>query len=697
MKNRTYFLAGPRVTPPPIIKVQLLPPLSDDTAYVLKRGNGVSWSVVDELQPRVVLDTKYTENMVFFDGEKRKGTYLAVHLLRESRVAGMLCADTLDSTTGHELRDSDAKLFGAVSVVVSECLDKAAWLFMEAKRQMLTQQLQALANDPSTLPEQICKVAVDAIDVVAPGCLVSIGTLDTPVSLRLVYRSKSDNTKEANKVVTIKDKGKDIPAIFQCFTEKAKVLGKNPSGEVDCVTIPVVDSDQRVSAVVYVANDHVKNRLAEEESVHFITSCASLLSSVLLTPSRGAVRRLRILAEAGTGDSAAVFDLALELCQRHTGVSEALIGMAAGPGALRVVAATKGAAWHLPGSLVDSTERPSCFDAMHTGVLSAFANDLSAPLLRRDGRGGAAAALGVICVKASRLDGDERAVLEGIAEGVTAALSLSEFRRKMALCGQPALQSLLTRASTVRGAYLSFLDVKGREVCAATLGDAIEGVERGRLIERTSGLQIAQVVSAHGGPPVGLIGTLADWVRSPVAGQYDESAWDVLKDCAETMGHVADVVAAEGIQADLHAAAPNREGGASGSEALLATHFKAARFDLVTEVTVKGVELASINQLKKEPSPRPIMVAIVQAIMYILGHQQRDVSDWTKCRKLITHHLFKEMKMIEVRSQLKVHKLKLARACIAGLSATEVALGAGPGPLLLWKWVLMILQVQGLE
>ena len=49
---------------------------------------------------------------------------------------------------------------------------------------------------------------------------------------------------------------------------------------------------------------------------------------------------------------------------------------------------------------------------------------------------------------------------------------------------------------------------------------------------------------------------------------------------------------------------------------------------------------------------------IMSAIMYILGHQQRDVSEWAKCRKLITHHLMKEMKMIDVRS-LKVHKVCL--------------------------------------
>ena len=53
--------------------------------------------------------------------------------------------------------------------------------------------------------------------------------------------------------------------------------------------------------------------------------------------------------------------------------------------------------------------------------------------------------------------------------------------------------------------------------------------------------------------------------------------------------------------------------------------------------------------------------------MYIMGHQQRDVSEWAKCRKLITHHLFKEMKMIDIRSKLKVHKVCMSereRVCV---------------------------------
>ena len=41
-------------------------------------------------------------------------------------------------------------------------------------------------------------------------------------------------------------------------------------------------------------------------------------------------------------------------------------------------------------------------------------------------------------------------------------------------------------------------------------------------------------------------------------------------------------------------------------------------------------------------------------------------------------------------------QLKLSKECIVGLDAGEIATEVGPMPLALWKWVLMILDVQGL-
>jgi hypothetical protein len=41
-------------------------------------------------------------------------------------------------------------------------------------------------------------------------------------------------------------------------------------------------------------------------------------------------------------------------------------------------------------------------------------------------------------------------------------------------------------------------------------------------------------------------------------------------------------------------------------------------------------------------------------------------------------------------------QLTLAKECIVGLDAGEIATEVGPMPLALWKWVLMILDVQGL-
>ena len=165
----------------------------------------------------------------------------------------------------------------------------------------------------------------------------------------------------------------------------------------------------------------------------------------------------------------------------------------------------------------------------------------------------------------------------------------------------------------------------------------------------------------------------------------------MLRDCAAALGRVADAVAAEGVLAD------RTRPEAAAAEERLATEFRAARFHLATERAAGAVDGGFEDRLKRAEAPAAADVAVVQAVMYILGHQQRDVSDWPKCRRLLTHHLLKEMRMIDVRGpRLKVHKLRLARECVGGLGLGEVR-AAGPSTQALWKWVRMVLEVQDLE
>ncbi|EKX45706.1 hypothetical protein GUITHDRAFT_108579 [Guillardia theta CCMP2712] len=132
-------------------------------------------------------------------------------------------------------------------------------------------------------------------------------------------------------------------------------------------------------------------------------------------------------------------------------------------------------------------------------------------------------------------------------------------------------------------------------------------------------------------------------------------------------------------------------------EEMLLQHFNVCRFDMQTERAIQDIGMIYIDNIRESLHPNELGACIFQAIMYILGHQQRDVSQWKRCRKLITHHLFKEMKMIDIRAPLTVHKLKLARERISALSAADIAMEAGPHALQLWKWVLMILEIQGVE
>ena len=505
---------------------------SDEASYTLKRGSGVSWTVIDELNPRLINDTKYTENMVFFDGEKRKGTFLAVPLVRDGRASGMLCGDTLDSTTGHDLTEGDVRLFHAAAVVLEEGLERAERRLMETRRDICGARLAAAARDPSALPEPFCEAIVDAIEGVLPGSFVSVGMMDSAMCLRLVHRAGFDGARESGKAVTVRDKGREIPTIFQCFQIKTALTTRAGDGAdgADSLTLPVVDpAAQQVSAAIYVATqeqDTGRSPLADPDTVAFLEDVARLAAQVLHTAPEGAVRRLGILSRAGAGDSAGLLALALELCARHTAASDAFVGFAHGEGRLRVVKST---GWLAEGSVVSSTDLPGCFLAMRTGLYYGSASDyVCAPLSGAGGSG--AQAYGVVCLRVSMLDAEQQAALEGIARGLSGALAVSEFRRKMAVCGLDALRALMKRAAAT-GVYLSFLDTNGLEICGQVLGTVGKGIEVGRRINKEDSAQIIEEIrSAVSGVHVGFLGMFCEEASGDTLRASGADAVQVRKD-----------------------------------------------------------------------------------------------------------------------------------------------------------------------
>jgi hypothetical protein len=107
---QTVPQASNKKVPDPEITVRDLPPKEEDVAYILRRGNGLTFeTVVDEGQYKFIGDTKYTEGVFFFE-EKRPGTYLAVPLRRAGVISGVICGDTLDSIAGAELVEAEQVL-----------------------------------------------------------------------------------------------------------------------------------------------------------------------------------------------------------------------------------------------------------------------------------------------------------------------------------------------------------------------------------------------------------------------------------------------------------------------------------------------------------------------------------------------------------------------------------------------------------
>ncbi|KAJ1496138.1 hypothetical protein T484DRAFT_1760639 [Baffinella frigidus] len=297
---------------------------------------------------------------------------------------------------------------------------------------------------------------------------------------------------------------------------------------------------------------------------------------------------------------------------------------------------------------------PACKEAMRAQALSLQGQHVAIPLVLT--RGSSTIPFGVIAMVVPGGDVQLDA-LPGIASALASALAGSQWRRKLKACGMEGLASLLKRAPNIKGAYLAFPDVGGRQVCAGVIGEEVSShVQTGKLVEDTTGLQVT-AIQAEGGPILGYIGVNEAGVKVS-DDEGDSDAWEVMKDVGWTLATVmkdvgwtlatvSGVIEAQGALFDK-----------SGEEALrseeaLASHFNAARFKLmtattiatvfklVTATTIAAVSLPYMDSVKVASQPALGVVAIMQGIMYILGHQHRDVSEWPKCRKLITHHIFK--------------------------------------------------------
>ena len=669
----------PKEAPPPEITTRTLPPLEDELALVLKRGHGITWSTVidgeekedeegevtrDKPVPKYVADAKFTEGMFFFE-EKRAGTYLAVPIWKDDEVIGVLCADTLDSVIGSELQPTEIPLFESAAYIMQQCLDYAEWCLLDARRQKCTRRLESLAKDPRTLPGEFAVAFVESLDMLVPGMHVATGVFDTDTNMRLVCNKAHDGNTTEDVQVSAEEASEHVTGIYAAKGQRDTWLKKTESGEhVVAIAAPIIDSNNFVPAVLYAASDP-KSKPPHQDILDFVQDAARLATPILLAPAPSAMRILSVLAAAGTGNPKTLYETAALLCHRYTRAGEAFIACSHGTGFLRVL--------HQVGTTLESKIARADFaaadEAIRTQSSAAGTGYVAAPLLRKGGTR-RLTAFGVLMIQSGELQVEQHKAFEGVAAALSAALEVSEFRRKMSVCSLSALDSLLKRSPAIKGAYFAFCDIGGQQVCATVRGESVESVNEGSSVFNSAKIQTQAVQPDGTGPIVGFIGVAAQDVNESGISMYGDSAWSVMQDVAATLAHVSVAVTAEGLMVDTSLAeyATNEE--------RLQSCFSIVRFDLVTKMTVQGVSLKFIDLTKTSKRPSVMTQKILSAIMYIMGHQQRDVSEWPKCRKLITHHLFKEMRMIDVRAQLKVC---LVFGCAANSSVSG---GTGlPNPL----------------
>ena len=464
----------PKAAPPPEITVRELPPREDELALVLKRGVGITFdTVIDGLlhvdeeenetrekpKRKFVADCKFTEGMFFFE-EKRPGTFLAVPIFQGDEVIGVLCADTLDSILGSELQESEGALFEAAAFIMQQCLDYAEWCLLDARRESCFWRLQSLAKDPRTLPTGFAEAFVESIDLLAPGMHSAVAVFDTDTTMRLLCNKTHDGIKTQDEEVTAEDTRNHVSVLFDARGKRDIVHGHSGiEGQIMACAAPVVDVNGYVPAVLYIAADP-KAKSPHEDVVDFVGQCAILAQPVLLAPAPNAMRVLSVLAAAGIGDPKELYTTSGLLCKRYTNASEVFIACTHGPGGLRVL--------HQVGpkmeDIVNRSDYVACDDAMRTQNSAVRSGLVAAPLCRKR-KDGQAICFGVLGIQSGELSLDQHSAFEGVAAALSAALEVSEFRRRLVICSQPALVGLLKRTDDVKGVYFAFSDIGGQQVC----------------------------------------------------------------------------------------------------------------------------------------------------------------------------------------------------------------------------------------
>lgn len=408
----------PPEVPPPEISTRDLPPFDDEMALVLKRGLGITWEpVVDGIatededgeitrenpKPKYVADAKFAEGIFFFE-EKRSGTYLAVPVIKDDEVIGVICADTLDSVLGSELQQDECTLFVAAAAIMQKCLNHAEWCLMDACRTKHTRRLEALVKDPRTLPADFSSAFVSAIDALLPGMHVAVGVFDTDLNMRLVCNKMHDGTTTQDEEVTAQDTREHASIMFDSKSKRDRVERKSANEEnIIALAVPVQDANTYVSAVLYIAVDP-KAKPPHEDVLDFVQFAATLAKSVLLPPAPNAMRMLGVLAAAGTGDPKEVYETAGLLCRRYTRAAEVFIACTHGLGRLRVL--------YQAGSkvegLISRSDHPACDEALHTQSSAVQQGYVAAPLVRK-GKSGEVNSFGVLAIHSGELSGDSMA------------------------------------------------------------------------------------------------------------------------------------------------------------------------------------------------------------------------------------------------------------------------------------------------
>mmetsp|Transcript_32224 Transcript_32224/g.72379 ORF Transcript_32224/g.72379 Transcript_32224/m.72379 type:complete len:597 (-) Transcript_32224:128-1918(-) len=551
-----------------------------------------------------------------------------------------------------------------------------------------------------------------------------------------LMRSRTMEISDKEKLDGVEEE-QQLRLSLQALSRRELVVEKSEAlGMVIGVAVPVRDRAlQEAGGMIFLRREerltYESTGMDEEERI-FLTSIAQLLSCSFLCPTKTVHRLLLRKATRAVGGGGGL----QELCEAAVGAARRFSWEHKTARAyvafliddkLRLIAGDPPPGIELdPRSSSSSTsigcgglERfpeldvAAALRAVRTGIQVKEEGEIIFPLVDARKRN-----FGLLCLSGISKQGQEHneAMMQALTDVLSSAILEVDFRRKFFIATESALSDVLEANESLNALTLSFPNFSGQHYLAKLVvrkggggGEGEEGylqqLHEGQAISSRDTLLLRQYPVTSSAGAVAFLGVDVRSHDNSLTHAFMPSVKEVLLEFSSQLSWVAEEIRKEGLfpsrlqslslDDDSELLAMGSLSYSIAEQMWLRTHVPVARYLHANQQVQLHVQRSFLDNIRKLDAQLPSSVTrLVQGVMYMLGHKQSEVSEWSTCRKLVSPHLVKEMMIMDVRLRVKKHKFLLAAQAVETLDHPQVAMESGPAATSLFQWLLVMQEVR---